>query len=428
MKTGYGFTEFENIKEFEKWLKKQKVSRAINKLQVHHMYAPSYKNWKTDNALRRQNNIKSFHKNTNGWGDIAQHFSIFPDGHIVTGRSLNSTPIGIKGWNTGAICIEIYGDFDKGRDIMNLVQKEAIIGCYALLAKKFNISVNSNHIRPHAWFTAKGTYLGDYNKYKSAKSCPGTNFMGYGNTKSAFERFYKDIRNYQSTGNMSNNATSQNITEISVNQTGLVSATSLNVRSGAGTNYSVLGKLKNNTQVSIVAKCGNSWVKIRFGGEFGYVNSKYLNNIKDVSISSTTPSKWKTGDYNCKVRATVDLNARAGRSAGSPIVNVIPKGTIFTLGYVHDKWGSTWDFKDRVSYICCDYIEKVSDVSTNKEFKVKITCNTLNVRSGASTKHKVITKVYKDDIYTIIEEKDGWGLLKSKVGWICLDENYIDKI
>ena len=34
MKTGYGFTEFENISEFKTWLNKQKVTRKITRLQV----------------------------------------------------------------------------------------------------------------------------------------------------------------------------------------------------------------------------------------------------------------------------------------------------------------------------------------------------------------------------------------------------------
>ena len=194
MKQAYGFTEFENIQEFKQWLDKQHPTRKITKLQVHHMYAPSYANWKTDNALRRQYNTKTYHVKTNGWNDIAQHFSIFPDGHIVTGRSLNSTPVGIRGWNTGAICIEIYGNFDV--DVMTEEQKEAVIACYALLAKKFNIPINSNGIRPHCWFTAGGTYLGDYNASRSAKTCPGKKFFG-GNTKTNFEKnFYPAVNNY----------------------------------------------------------------------------------------------------------------------------------------------------------------------------------------------------------------------------------------
>lgn len=198
MKEKYGFIEFESIKEFKEWLDKQVISRAINKLQAHHMFEPDYSCWETDNALRRQNNIKSFHKKEYGWGDIAQHFSVFPDGHIVTGRSLEKTPIGIKGWNTGAICIEIYGNFDKGQDIMNNKQKESVIAIYALLAKKFNIPISEAGIRCHCWFTASGEYLGGYDKYKSAKTCPGTNFMQIGNTKKAFkEKFYPLIKAYK---------------------------------------------------------------------------------------------------------------------------------------------------------------------------------------------------------------------------------------
>lgn len=195
MRTGYGFTEFETIEEFKAWLDKQHPSRSITRLQVHHMYAPSYANWKTDDPLRRQYNTKYFHTHTNKWSDIAQHFSIFPNGHIVTGRSLNSTPIGIKGWNTGAICIEIYGNFDV--DEMYKEQRDAVIACYALLAHKFNIPINSNGIRPHCWFTAGGTYLGDYNASRSAKTCPGKKFFG-GNSKSSFEKnFYPALRNYK---------------------------------------------------------------------------------------------------------------------------------------------------------------------------------------------------------------------------------------
>ena len=196
MKKAYGFIEFENISEFRTWLKKQKVYRTVTRLQVHHMWLPDYSCWAKDNALRRQKNTKDFHIHTNHWDDIAQHFSVYPNGHIVTGRSLNKTPIGIRGWNTNAICVEIYGNFDKGHDKMTAKQKEAVIGLYGELCKKFDIPVNSTHIRPHAWFTAGGTYLGDYSPSRSAKSCPGTNFMGIGNTKKAFVKFYQMIKDY----------------------------------------------------------------------------------------------------------------------------------------------------------------------------------------------------------------------------------------
>lgn len=208
MKTKNGFTLLENEKDVKDWLKKQKVSRTITKLQVHMMDLPNYSTWeKTDKKVfsephfGRTQSLNSYGKNKWGYSDghghyIAQHLNIFPDGKITTGRNLNSTPIGIRGWNTGAICIEIYGCFDKGKDKMTAAQKKAVIYLYGELCKRFHIPVNTTHIRPHCWFTAGGTYLGKYNPSRSAKTCPGTAFWGYGCSPDGFSHFIKDVKNY----------------------------------------------------------------------------------------------------------------------------------------------------------------------------------------------------------------------------------------
>lgn len=210
MKKQYGFIRFDNICEFENWLENKKVSTKINKIQVHHTSLPNYNTFnKTDKRvykenpeLGRTNSFNTYGKNTWNFPDkngkyIAQHFTIFPNGKITTGRDIDSTPIGIKGWNKGAICVEIYGNFDYKQDIMTFSQRESVIASIALLCKRFNIKPSTNTIRPHCWFTPSGTYIGEYKPSKSAKSCPGTNFMEIGNTKSAFvNKFYPMIKNH----------------------------------------------------------------------------------------------------------------------------------------------------------------------------------------------------------------------------------------
>lgn len=57
---------------------------------------------------------------------------------------------------------------------------------------------------------------------------------------------------------------------------------------------------------------------------------------------------------------------------------------------------------------------------TFQSYTVRITANVLNVRSGPGTKYKVTTSIKKNEVYTIVEEKNGWGLLKSKIGWVSL--------
>lgn len=58
------------------------------------------------------------------------------------------------------------------------------------------------------------------------------------------------------------------------------------------------------------------------------------------------------------------------------------------------------------------------------EYQIKVTANALNVREGAGQNYNVVTIIYKNEIYTIVEENNGWGLLKSyatnRNGWINL--------
>lgn len=54
-------------------------------------------------------------------------------------------------------------------------------------------------------------------------------------------------------------------------------------------------------------------------------------------------------------------------------------------------------------------------------YLVKITASILNVRAGAGTNFKVNTQVKQNQVYTIVDEKNGWGKLKSGAGWISLD-------
>lgn len=56
---------------------------------------------------------------------------------------------------------------------------------------------------------------------------------------------------------------------------GYVTATSLNVRSGAGTNFSVIGSLLYNTKVTLLSQSGD-WYKIQYGNTTGWVLGTYI--------------------------------------------------------------------------------------------------------------------------------------------------------
>ena len=184
-----------NLDEFCDYLNRLTVRRNIRTVQIHHTYAPSYKEWeKNPDALYWQKQMKEYHVSSAGYNDIAQHFTICPDGMIVTGRDIENIPAGIKGANTGAICIENLGNFDSGGDTMKVLHANTIVGAVGELLRKFKLDTSA--ITYHCWWTAGGTALGDYIPGRSAKTCPGTAFFG-GNTKAAFERgFKKKVEEY----------------------------------------------------------------------------------------------------------------------------------------------------------------------------------------------------------------------------------------
>ena len=139
MKSQYGFILM-TISEFESWIVQQKVTRRITVIQEHHTWSPCYKQFNGSNHLQLQKNMRDYHVNRAGYADIAQNFTVFPDGMICTGRSMNVAPAGCRGANTNGIGIENLGNVDVGGDKMNAAQKDVIVRMAAALLKKFKLS------------------------------------------------------------------------------------------------------------------------------------------------------------------------------------------------------------------------------------------------------------------------------------------------
>ena len=56
-----------------------------------------------------------------------------------------------------------------------------------------------------------------------------------------------------------------------------------------------------------------------------------------------------------------------------------------------------------------------------QSYKVKIMVDALNIRAGAGTEYKINGCIRDYGVYTIVDEQNGFGKLKSGQGWICLE-------
>lgn len=147
--------------------------------------------------------------------------------------------------------------------------------------------------------------------------------------------------------------------------------------------------------------------------------------------STPTNSAFKVGNYNKQVVTTDDLNIRAKRNAGASLVATIPNGTKVTVGYIMyqdnsatpngDLWGGV-TYNGKSGFINLRYVKPYVETSnsTAVNYRVRITADSLNVRKEPNATSAITTTVAKGGVFTIIEEKNGWGRLKSGAGWINL--------
>jgi hypothetical protein len=239
--------------EFENWLNNQSVSRIIKLVQNHHTFIPNKTHFKGNNHLALQLGMERSHLER-GFSQIAQHFTTFPDGQIMTGRSLNDVPAGIKGANNNGICIEHLGNFDLGGDVMTNEHKETIILINSLILKKFNLTPSENTIVYHHWYDLNSGKQVEEGK-GSTKSCPGSNFFT-GNTKVSFNSsFLPLIKERISHLNDVNTSETKSIL------IGRVIVNTLNVRSGPGVSNSIVDKIIKGTEVHVFNET-NGWSAI----------------------------------------------------------------------------------------------------------------------------------------------------------------------
>ena len=137
------------------------LARRIVAIHLHHTWRPSRAQFKGQSTIEA---MRTYHVQTNGWDDIAQHVTIDPQGFVWTGRNWNSPPASQAGRNgtatAGPFMIEMVGDFDEGRDRLDGDQRACVIAVVNSLLTAFR--------------GLKPTDIHFHRELGSPKTCPGT--------------------------------------------------------------------------------------------------------------------------------------------------------------------------------------------------------------------------------------------------------------
>ena len=208
---------------------------------------------------------------------------------------------------------------------------------------------------------------------------------------------------------------------------------SLNVRSGAGTSYSVIGSLKNGTSVEIVGTSGN-WYKIKYGNDYGYVSKDYVtlnsssnSNTGNTSNSGSTNNTPATSTTKGTVKVSDSLNIRSGAGTSYSVIGSLKNGTSVEIVETSGNWYKI-KYGNGYGYVSKDYItlqnRSIAENTITKEGTVVTVA--LKVRESNNFDSNVIGTIAMGQKVSVIEDDNEWGKISYKgIDGYILNE-YID--
>ena len=164
---------------------------------------------------------------------------------------------------------------------------------------------------------------------------------------------------------------------ISDNNTGIVTADALNVRSGPSTSYGKVLIVHKGQNVDIL-ETSNGWYKIKLqDGQIGWASSSYIKTSYEASDKVQTSEKDNEENEKGTITANV-LNVRSGTSTKNPILDKVYKGQHVDILDMSNCWYKVKTKNGRVGWASGEYISTYNSSIESKEEDSNLSNNTVN--------------------------------------------------
>lgn len=189
---------------------------------------------------------------------------------------------------------------------------------------------------------------------------------------------YVSMKYLTKTGS-SNSSSSSNVTTANIK---VVTAHSLTLREGAGTNYKAIGYLSKGTRVNVLSTSGN-WSKVSVNNKTGYVHSSYLENPSNNNNTSGSTGSTIQETYQTKyVTAPDGLNIRSGAGVNNKIVATMPyKAAVQVSTTVNNGWAKV-KYGNVTGYVNVNYVSSTKPADNNTTPSVPSTPSVSNSLKG----------------------------------------------
>ncbi|CCO07958.1 SH3 domain-containing protein [Desulforamulus hydrothermalis] len=214
----------------------------------------------------------------------------------------------------------------------------------------------------------------------------------------------------------------------------VVTADTLNIRSGPGTNYSIAGQAKKGEQLSVLAQNGD-WVKVQGAGTTGWV-ANWLVKVQNATAAAASKPATTSANSGKVAVATGDiLNIRSGPGTGYSIVAKVKKGDLMSVLGQNGDWvkvqlGGTvgWVANWLVTVQTTQNTPTGSTAApaqttpaTGTQLAV-VNGDNINLRSGPGTQHSVAGQVSRGVRLPVVSRSGDWVQVRREDGttaWVA---------
>ena len=178
--------------------------------------------------------------------------------------------------------------------------------------------------------------------------------------------------------------------------------------------------------------CPGDWMYARMGDLASKVTAKLGGGktpekpeVKPEPQPSGALYRVQVGAYS--VKANADVQLAKVKAAGFSDAFVTQVGNLYkvqvgaySVKKNADNMLANIKSKGFDAFITTVSGTQVPSTPATKSYMVIVTADALNIRKGPGTNYAIVGCITDKGSYTIVEENNGWGKLKSGIGWISL--------
>ena len=215
----------------------------------------------------------------------------------------------------------------------------------------------------------------------------------------------------------------------------------VNLRRGAGTNYSSILVVPQGATITVLAKTTSSWYQVQYGSYVGYMYAQYIQITGTIGTATATPKPTATPTAKPSTtptatpkptatpnpaaaqtgKTTAYVNLRSGAGTGYSIYLTVPQGaTITVLDTSNPNWYKV-KYSSYTGYMSSQYIQiqkaatpTPAPTPTPKPIGTAKTTAALNIRKGPGTSYASLGVLPSGATVTVIEKcSNGWYRVKT---------------